>query len=201
MKILEKTLTMDAVVQAMVKGGFNPKDAKAMVDKHFNDMMRIHRGQNLTPSTAVDIITSFEISESGGRDPMRDSVITIEKDVEIQQEDSIVILEKGDTIKIISESSRDVQIAQTIQQQLGSKALYMLGAKDLMAIENGLQFSIRGSQAYNKIQIILNGKDLYDVRFLKIRGANISKDDWFHDIYFDQLHELIEQQTGLYTSL
>lgn len=62
------------------------------------------------------------------------------------------------------------EIANTILQQLGGRQfLMMTGAKQLVAIDNGIRFRIgrNGSKA-NMIKIILNGNDLYDMQFIKI---------------------------------
>ena len=96
-----------------------------------------------------------------------------------------------------------LQVANEIRNQLGHKALYMLGAKEFAGTENSLRFKImRNSKKITHIQITLNSMDLYNVEFFKI------KRDWTKDIiselenvYVDQLHKLIEENTELYTSL
>jgi len=94
-----------------------------------------------------------------------------------------------------------MNVAKNIIDQLGSKALFMLGAKDLAASNDGLSFKIRGSKSFTNITIKLNGSDLYDVTFYKVRAGKISREDINTDIYVDQLHKMIEQKTGLYTKL
>lgn len=97
------------------------------------------------------------------------------------------------------------QIAQTIINQLGRGALYMLGAKDLLDLGNGLQFRIRGSRKANTIMIELDeGADLYHVRILKIGRApnyRITEVANVSGLFADQLRPVIEQNTGLYMSL
>jgi len=46
----------------------------------------------------------------------------------------------------------------------------------------------------------LNGKDLYDVTFTTWHGAKLKRKT-FNDVYFDGLHSLIREETGLYTNL
>lgn len=106
---------------------------------------------------------------------------------------------------MITTKTNDPQIAQTIIAQLGKGALFMLGAKDLLDLGNGLQFRIRGSAKANTIMIELDqGADLYNLRILKIGrapGYRITEVADHKGIYWDQLRPLIEEATGLYTSM
>lgn len=97
----------------------------------------------------------------------------------------------------------DLTIANTIRQQIGSKALCMLGAKNLVGGENFLQFAIRGSRKVNHLVVTLNASDTYTVKALKItqHGLKIKEVSKEKGIYCDMLHASIERQTGLYTSL
>ncbi len=92
-------------------------------------------------------------------------------------------------------------VANTIVSQLGQLTLRMLGAKDLVAIENGLQFGIRGSKVANKIVIKLDPSDTYTVQFWTVRGAKMAMRAEVSDVYVDSLHTMIETHTGLYTRL
>ena len=108
-------------------------------------------------------------------------------------------------------------IAVTILQQLGGRRFVMFtGAKDFTAIKNGLQFKIgRNASKANRVEITLNGADLYDMTFIKYRPFSVRVDHkkmevktieeksetvkvW-NDIYCDQLEELFTETTGLYT--
>ena len=102
------------------------------------------------------------------------------------------------------------EIATTIVQQIGHSALYMIGAKSkpMYAIDNGLVMSIgRNSKRINKIKIMLNNMDTYDIEYWY---NAISKKTWEdkskliakeEGIYSDGLRESIERNTGLYTNL
>ncbi len=92
-------------------------------------------------------------------------------------------------------------VANEIRNQLGGKALYMLGARNLAGDEKSLQFDIRGSKRFNRIKIQLNSKDLYDITFYKIVKFDIKDMKTVNDVYVDQLHNVIEKETGLYTQL
>ena len=95
----------------------------------------------------------------------------------------------------------NMEIATTIKNQIGNKALFMLGAKNLCATDRGFSLRIRGSKKVNYIKITLNGMDLYDMEFGKVHGANYKVVATEDGIYNDMLHSLIEKNTGLYTSL
>jgi hypothetical protein len=95
----------------------------------------------------------------------------------------------------------NLAIAQEIKNQLGNGTLCMLGAKNLGAGENYLQFQIQGSKTFSHIRITLNGKDLYDVTFYKIVKYDIKKQETVNDVYNDMVKKLIEEKTRLYTSL
>ena len=95
------------------------------------------------------------------------------------------------------------QIAQIILQQLnGNKFIAMTGAKNLCYGENYLSFKIgRNASNYNHIKIVLNGLDLYDMHFIKIRKCQIIKDDVIKNVYNDMLQKVFKEKTGLNTSL
>lgn len=101
-----------------------------------------------------------------------------------------------------------MEIANTIIAQLGNKALVMIGAKNILAEKNGVRFKIgRNSKSVNMIKITLNSMDTYDIKFLRTSMSKktfeyketIKAED--NGIYCDMLHNSIEQNTGLYTSL
>lgn len=95
-----------------------------------------------------------------------------------------------------------MQVAKTIQKQLGGKALYMMGAKNLVGGKDNLSFRIgRNSKGVNYIKITLTGMDLYDVEFGNIRGMNYKVKKEVTGIYADMLHKTIEDNTGMYLSL
>ena len=111
--------------------------------------------------------------------------------------------------------TRNAEIANTILQQLGGgRFLVMTGSKDMIAIDGGLRMSLarNGSKA-NRLEITLNGADLYDMKFyhytpwrFSTRGGQfreypekITTVKEYNDVYFDQLPELFTETTGLYT--
>ena len=92
-------------------------------------------------------------------------------------------------------------IANTIKNQIGGKALYRLGAKNLLDCGKALSFRVRGSKRVNYIKITLNSMDTYDLEFGKVWGLNYKVVETFEGAYVDMLHSLIEKNTGLYTSI
>jgi len=94
-------------------------------------------------------------------------------------------------------------IATTILQQLGgNRFAVMTGSKNFIAGKNSLSMKLsRNSSKSNYLRITLNGKDLYDLEFISIRGANMTTKHEYNDIYNDQLVSIFESTTGLYTTL
>jgi hypothetical protein len=73
------------------------------------------------------------------------------------------------------------------------------GAKNFVALKNGVMFKI-SNRRINSVEIILNGKDLYDIKFSRIRAGNIKVVEEYYDVYNDQLVEIFETATGMYLS-
>ncbi len=101
----------------------------------------------------------------------------------------------------------DMTVANTIREQLGHKALFMLGAKNLAGGENYLTFKVgRGAKNANgtitHIRIELTADDLYKMEFIWCRGTKAPKTRAAHDgIYADMMHQIIRDETGMATSL
>ena len=94
------------------------------------------------------------------------------------------------------------KVAQTIFRQInGPKLGLMVGAHSFVGDENSLSFKFKGSKKSNYCKITLNGFDLYDVEFKKIRGFDVKNINSIDNLYYDQLLNVFEKETGLYTSL
>lgn len=93
--------------------------------------------------------------------------------------------------------------AQVTASQLGAMTLKLLGAKDLMHDNEGktLRFKIRGSRKVNLISITIDADDTYTMTFSKYSPKNLSLKtvNEFSGVYADNLHSIIESETGLYT--
>jgi len=103
-----------------------------------------------------------------------------------------------------------LEIANTIIRQMGGggKLKAMTGAKDMLALESGVQFKFMLSKTANKVIIDYTPDDLYNMTFYKV--GRLNKKTWdipakeiakFEGIYNDQLKPIFEETTGLYLSL
>jgi hypothetical protein len=94
-----------------------------------------------------------------------------------------------------------MQVAETIKDQIGRQALFMLGAHQLVGDADLLQFGIKGCPKINKIVVRLEPSDTYTVQFWKVgRGAFVQVAE-VDNVYADSLRATIEKHTGLYTHL
>ena len=79
-------------------------------------------------------------------------------------------------------------------------ALKMMGAKDFVYGKNFVQFIVQGKTDFNKVKIILNGKDLYDVELWNVRVGPeppyvvCDKVDEYNDLYAEQLGDLLVRE-------
>ena len=105
-------------------------------------------------------------------------------------------------------------IAKTIIAQLGTPCLALLGAHTLVDTGDGLLFHIQGSEAVDVVQIVLDPSDTYTLTFWKksvkklglLNSVPFTTMDWkvvktIDQIYWDMLHDIIEEATGLYTRM
>lgn len=100
----------------------------------------------------------------------------------------------------------NMQIATTILEQLGGrKAQVMIGMRDMVASPDGLSFGwkVRGARnRATKCVVTLTPDDFYTVRFYRAsRPANVHLVSEHEGLFWDQLVELFEGETGLYLRL
>ena len=97
-----------------------------------------------------------------------------------------------------------------IQRQLGNMTLRMLGARNLLTTNDargGLQFKIgRNSNRITHIAITLDHDDTYRVTFSRVNSPRSKRPlievvAFTAGIYAEQLRDVIETHTGLYTTL
>ena len=101
---------------------------------------------------------------------------------------------------------RDKREANTALDQIGPKALYMIGAKDFIFGNSGgkksLVFKImRNSKGVSHIRMRLTSLDLYDMEFLAIRAGKIKVKSKEKGVYGDTLRVMIKKNTGLNVTL
>ncbi len=99
-------------------------------------------------------------------------------------------------------------VATTIANQIGSRALYMIGAKNLAGSGTALTFKVmRNGAKVTHVKVTLDAQDTYSVDFLKCSTRSKNPDNWvktvadFSGIYCDNLTDLIGSTLGLATSL
>ena len=101
----------------------------------------------------------------------------------------------------------DLTVAKTILNQLGgNRFIVMTGARNLVGSDDSLSFRLPGGGGFckngiNCVKITLNGSDLYDVKYMRTRGAKVKVIEEVNDLYFDNLTDSFERVTGLRTSL
>jgi len=106
----------------------------------------------------------------------------------------------------LSGGSRTAGIAETILEQMGgiNRIRAMTGASNFAAESSGVSFNFpnRKRSKGNAVRIEYNaGQDLYDMTFYNVSIRGIKKVGSFSGLYFDQLIEIFEKQTGLYLKL
>ena len=91
--------------------------------------------------------------------------------------------------------------ARTIIAQMGGgRFMAMTGANQLVATDEGVRFRVPNARNRIKaVEVALNGKDLYDMRWLNIRGFECRQITEDKDVGCDQLVEFFERRTGLAT--
>ena len=63
------------------------------------------------------------------------------------------------------------EIGKTIAAQLGNRFFFLVGGKNLVALETGLVFHFcRNVLGANVCQITLDGRDEYTMEFFRVRG-------------------------------
>lgn len=97
------------------------------------------------------------------------------------------------------------KVPQTILAQLGGARFAMLtGATDFTGSQDALTFRLKGTakQRIKYVRITLTPADLYDVEFMKVERRYEIKTVVKHEgIYAEDLADLFERETGLFTTL
>ena len=93
-----------------------------------------------------------------------------------------------------------MSVAKTVHSQIKTLSPWALpawGAKELVALENGLQFKSSG-MVKNKgiIQVKLNGSDLYNVTFGKVRKFKYKEIKKVTDVFVEELIDVIDEMVG-----
>ena len=95
-----------------------------------------------------------------------------------------------------------IQASETLNQLGGKRFIAMTGAKNFALGPLGIGFKIgKNCKSINYIRIKLNGLDLYDIEFIRIRKSNLKVINKLTNIYNDQLQGVFTNYTGLNTYL
>ena len=94
-------------------------------------------------------------------------------------------------------------IAETIVKQLGGagKLQMFIGLKQVLTEGNGVTLVFpkpKHAGAVNRVRITLNGKDLYDMEFIRTRGKTVKVVSQFDDVFAEDIRDRFEEGTGLY---
>lgn len=79
-------------------------------------------------------------------------------------------------------------------------ALRLIGAKDFVYGSNFVQFIVQGTKDFNKVKVILNSKDLYDIELWNVRVGPeppyvlCEKVDEYNDVFFEELGNLLVRE-------
>lgn len=94
------------------------------------------------------------------------------------------------------------EIAKTILAQMGGtgKISAMLGTKQYVVIDHGVKFNWPSKERSkgNCVQITLLPSDTYKMEFYNVSRTGFKLVKEYEDIYWDQLIEIFEKQTGYY---
>lgn len=97
-----------------------------------------------------------------------------------------------------------MEVAKTILDQMGGvgRLAMMVGAKQFVALPNGVQFKIGGGakNKITKVRIELDPSDTYNVSFWKGEKVTTLKQvgETHTNVYCDSLMDLFERETGFY---
>lgn len=102
-----------------------------------------------------------------------------------------------------------LQVAATIMNQFGGKRFaVMVGAKEVLATDNGVRFKIgKNTAGVNMVHVDLTPMDLYNVRFekrsfsTKTMEAKIKEVAKYDGVYAEDLADIFVSTTKLYVRL
>jgi len=94
------------------------------------------------------------------------------------------------------------QVAETIYQQIGRRAFFMMGASQMVGGPLDLTWNVKGVEGVNRIRVTLDrASDTYTVDFANYRKLEFRVVKSVSGIYADMLHDVLANATGLYLSI
>ena len=89
------------------------------------------------------------------------------------------------------------EIANTIHAQIGAPSFFMIGAKNIMGTERGLQFKImRNANKVTHVTVELATDDTYTITFHSCRGTSIKVLSKVEGVQVAELHSTISRATS-----
>lgn len=102
-------------------------------------------------------------------------------------------------------SEQNLTIAKTILDQMGGtrRLMLMIGAKDFLAIPNGVtfRFAARSANSSNAFKVVLDADDTYTIEFLWIRAGKVTVRKELNMVYGSDLQRIFRDETKLALSL
>ena len=99
----------------------------------------------------------------------------------------------------------NLEVANEILKQLGGDRFAMMtGAKNFAGGHDYLSFKIPSNNKKRVSHVIVRynaGQDLYEMKFLAVRGINTKEVVSFEGVFCDQLQSIFTEVTGFYTKL
>lgn len=109
---------------------------------------------------------------------------------------------KGEARMAALDVAANSMIGKTIIEQMGGmRAMRMIGASQIVWLKDGVgvKWPNKTRSKGNYFEVKLNGMDTYDLEFFNVTARTGKKSvKKFRGIYFDQLTDLFEKQTGWY---
>lgn len=93
--------------------------------------------------------------------------------------------------------------AETFDQLGGWEFARLIGTKAISSDDSTLKVRFTGKAKYqiNLIYVTLMGDDTYTMEFMRASGESVVSVLEFEGVYWDQLQDIFESSTGLFTSL
>lgn len=113
----------------------------------------------------------------------------------------------------MSNAANEMTVANLIAEQIGHKAFVMMGATNLLASEDHLQFKIGSNgKKVTHVTVTLTSDDLYTVRFDRVTRIGFNPKTGavtggvkmlaeVDSVHVDSLRNVISDNTGMYLSL
>ena len=90
---------------------------------------------------------------------------------------------------------------EILRQLGGNRFVVITGAKDFVGSKISLSMTLPHGAKGNRLKITLNGNDLYDLKLQNYRNLKLKDISLVSDVFVENLLDVFEAMTGLYTTL